>query len=118
MGPAQARICFLLRRAPGATTAPNITCIEAFGLAHPLAERAGQLDLRCILEIAHVVEGLVGRATNEEHGPAVGPGVTEGTNGIGHAGSRHDNTGTDTAVEIRPRYIAAAGGSTRAGYSS
>ena len=68
---------------------------------HPFAERLGEIHLRSGLKIAHVVEGLIGRAADKQHGPAVGPGVAEGGDGIRHAGAGYHKAGADAALEIR-----------------
>src|SRR2546425_995361 len=83
---------------------------DALSLPHPFGEGAGQFYLWGGLEVAHVVEGLVGRPANEQHGPAVRPGIAERRDGIGHAWSRDHNTGPDPPLEIRDRLRRIAGG--------
>ena len=75
--------------------------IDALRLPHPLAERLGEVHLRRRLKVAHVVQGLVGGAADQQHGPAIGPCIAERGDGVRHAGAGHHETRPDAALHVR-----------------
>ena len=73
---------------------------DVAGLVGPFDEGAGGLDLGGVLEVAHLGEGDVGGAADQDHRPAVGLGVAERGDGVGHAGSGDDEGGGEVTAHV------------------